>query len=303
VIEISVVIPTYNRPDLLARATASCLVQHGMVAPYEIIVVDNNPDGSAQAGVEAMASRSAVPIRYVGEPRSGISHARNAGVAAASGRYIAFLDDDEEADPGWLAAHFDAIRRFGADLVIGPVYASFPPGTGILDPYPRSKFTRDVRLPTGSPMPRVPGIGNTFLDRERCFTDPEPFDPRLGLTGGEDTLFMRQLLRRGRKMVWCAEASVRETVPIERLAPHFLLRRAFRSGQATTFSCAAVKPPYRAKAARMMAAGFVQVVVFGVPALLLSLVNNARWLPLMDRALLGLGKLLWLPSLQRRFYR
>jgi hypothetical protein len=103
--------------------------------------------------------------------------------------------------------------------------------------------------------------------------------------------------------VWCAEASVREAVPAERLAPRFLLRRAFQRGQATTFACAAVKPPYRAQTVRMMAAGVAQVVVFGVPAVLLRLVNNARWLPLMDRAVLGLGKLLWHPSLQRRIYR
>lgn len=302
-IETSILIPTYNRPDLLARAVASCLAQEGVDTPYEIVVVDNNPDGSARAAVAAMAARSPVPIRYVGEPRPGISHARNTGVAAAAGRYVAFLDDDEEAGPGWLAAHLGAIGRFGADVVVGPVYPYFPPGTPPIDPYPRNKFTRDLRLPTGSAIPRVSGIGNTLLNRERCFTDPEPFDPRLGLTGGEDTLFMRQLLRRGRRIAWCAEAVVREAVPADRLMPRFLLRRAFQRGQATTFACAAVTPPYRAKALRMMAAGVAQVVVFGVPALALGLVNDARWLPLMDRAMLGLGKLLWHPSLQRRFYR
>jgi Glycosyl transferase family 2 len=303
VIEVSVVIPTYNRPDLLARATASCLDQQGFDAPYEIIIVDNNPEGSARASVEEMAGRSPVPIRYVGEPRSGISYARNAGVAAAAGRYIAFLDDDEEADPGWLAAHLEAIRRFGADLVVGPVHACFPPGIGPVGPYPRDKFSREMPLPTGASMPRIPGIGNTLLNRERCFVDPEPFDLRLGLTGGEDTLFLRQLLRRGRTMVWCAEASVRETVPVERLAPRFLLRRAFHRGQATTFACAAVKPPDHIRVVRMMVAGCAQVLLFGVPALLLRTLRHRRWLPLMDRAALGLGKLLWHPSLQRRFYR
>jgi hypothetical protein len=57
---------------------------------------------------------------------------------------------------------------------------------------------------------------------------PEPFDPRLGLTGGEDTLFIRQLLRGGRKIVWCAEAVIWETIPSEKLEARYLLRRAFR---------------------------------------------------------------------------
>src|SRR5260370_2026362 len=132
-IETSIVIPTYNRPQLVARGVASCLAKEGVDTGYEIIVVDNNPDGAARAAVKAMACRSTVPIRYVGEPNPGISHARNAGVAAARNRYIAFLDDDEEATPGWLAAHLETIRRFRADGVIGPVPACPPPGTYAAD--------------------------------------------------------------------------------------------------------------------------------------------------------------------------
>src|SRR5204863_1272629 len=115
----------------------------------------------------------------------------------------------------------------------------------------------------------------------------------LGLTGGEDTVFMRQLLRRGRKIVWCGEAVVREEVPPERLIPSFLLRRAFQRGQATTYACAAATPPLRLLTLRMMAAGAVQLILFGLAGTALRLVNHRRWLPLMDRAVLGLGKLLW----------
>ena len=300
-IEVSIVIPTYNRPLLLARAVSSCLSQQ-VDARYEIVIVDNNPDGGARSQVAAMAQDSAVPIRYVGEPRPGISHARNTGIAAARGRYVAFLDDDEEALPGWLAAHLATVRRTGADGVVGAVNACLPGGTAG-GRYPRNKFARELALPTGAPLPRISGIGNTLLDRERCFPDPEPFDPRLGLTGGEDTVFMRQLLGRGCKLVWCAEAEVREEVPEERLQPAFLLRRAFQRGQATTYACAAATPPLRLLTLRMMAAGGAQLLLFGLAGAALRAVNDRRWLPLMDRALLGLGKLLWHPKLQRSFYR
>jgi hypothetical protein len=300
-VETSIIIPTYNRPDYLNRAIASCTAQQ-VETSFEIIVVDNNPEGSARAQVEAIAQESSVPIRYVHEKRPGISHARNTGIAASAARYVVFLDDDEEADPGWLAAHRSAMRRFGADIVFGAVHASFPPQARV-DPYPRNKFSRDAGVPTGSPPPRLPGIGNTMLDRERCFLEAEPFDPRMGLTGGEDTVFLRQLLRRGRKMVWCAEAGVRENVPADRLAPRFLLRRAFQRGQVTTFACTAVDPPHHAQAMRMMIAGCAQVMLFGPIAVGLRLINHPRWLALMDRAAQGLGKLLWHPSWQRRLYR
>src|SRR5579864_5940100 len=98
-IEVSIVIPTYLRPDMITRAVNTCLAQEAVDVPFEIVVVDNDPAGSAQPTIAALAENSAVPIRYVAETRPGISHARNTGVASAAGRYIAFLDDDEEAEP------------------------------------------------------------------------------------------------------------------------------------------------------------------------------------------------------------
>src|SRR5258708_686970 len=124
-IETSIIIPTYNRPDRLVRAIRSCLGQRGVETGYEIVVVDNNPDGAAADAVVAIAAGSPVPIRYVAEPRPGISHARNTAIAAARGRCLAFLDDDQEAEPGWLAAHLSALRRYDAEVVFGPFHPRF----------------------------------------------------------------------------------------------------------------------------------------------------------------------------------
>src|SRR5436190_17235112 len=124
-IDTSIIIPTYNRTDWVARAIRSCLDQEGVEGGYEIAVVDNNPDGSAADTVAAIAAGSPVPIRYVAEPRPGISHARNTAIAAARGRYLAFLDDDQEAEPGWLAAHHSALRRYDAEVVFGPFHPRF----------------------------------------------------------------------------------------------------------------------------------------------------------------------------------
>src|ERR1700728_2937290 len=135
VIETSVVFPSYRRPGDLERAIASVLAQEGVATSYEILVVDNDPAGSAEPVATVMAARSQVPIRYVREPRPGISHARNAGVGHAAGRYLAFLDDDEEADPHWLAQFTTALERFGADAVVGPVYPLFPASSREIDAY------------------------------------------------------------------------------------------------------------------------------------------------------------------------
>lgn len=299
--DVSIVIPTFNRPDALRRAVASCLIQQGIEQDCEIIVVDNNPDGSARAIVEEIAAGTHVPVGYVAETRPGISHARNTGVAASAGRYVVFLDDDEEAEPGWLAALVDTANHCDADVVFGAVWPTFPPGCHPGEPYPRNQFTRDLGLPSGTRIGWLAGIGNSLLRRSTCLEGDAIFDPRFGLIGGEDVLLMRQLDRRGRKIVWCGDAAVRETVPLDRLDPGFLLRRAFIRGQVTTFLCVTLSLPVQT--ARMMAVGLVQAVLFGVPALLFRAINDPRWVMFMDRALLGVGKLFWHPWLQRSFYR
>ena len=300
-IETSIVIPAYRRPDDLARAINSVLAQQGVDGPYEILVVDNDPDGSAAPVAERLAGASPIPIRYVHEKRPGISHARNTGVAQAGGRYLAFLDSDEVVGPDWLAHLLDTLRRFRADAVVGPVLPRFPEGAAI-DTYRRYAYTRDALVPTGTKLLRW-NIGNSLFDKARCFAGAEPFLPRLGLTGGEDTVFLRQMTRRGGTMVWCAEAPAWEAVPAERLEPDYLLRRAFRGAQTTTFVCTVVKPRELGRALRFMATGCVQVVIYGPIALALKAMKHERWLPVMAKAIGGLGKLFWHPGLHPRLYR
>ena len=302
-VETSIVIPTYRRPEHLARAIASCLGQSGAVDAYEIVIVDNDAAESARPAVEATAATATLPIRYVPEPRPGISHARNTGVASARGRYLAFLDDDEEAQPGWLAAFLATIRETEADAVIGPVYPRFPADAPLIDAYRRKVFTRDALAPTGTRLAKWSGIGNTLLDQAKCFSGAQPFDPRLGLSGGEDTVFLRQLLRRGGKLVWCAEAAAWETVAVDKLATRFLLRRAFRGGQTTTFVCTAIEPPEPARAALWMVVGCAQMVLYAPAALLLRGLKRERWLPVMVKAIGGLGKVFWHPKLHLNLYR
>jgi succinoglycan biosynthesis protein ExoM len=300
-IETSVVIPTYRRPGDLARAIASVVAQQGVAASFEIIVVDNDPDGSVRSLVAGMAAESPVPIRYVHEARPGISHARNTGVASATGRYLAFLDDDEEVDPDWLAYFLGTLQKFAADAVVGPVLPRFPRDAAI-DAYRRHVYTRDARVATGTPLLRW-NIGNSIFDKARCFVEAEPFLPRLGRTGGEDTVFLRQLTRRGGKMVWCGEAVAWESVPADRLEADYLLRRAFRGAQTTTFVCTTVKPHEWGRALHFMVAGCLQAAFYGPLALVLKAAKHDRWLPMMAKAVAGLGKLFWHPSLHLRLYR
>ena len=89
---LSVVIATHNRKDVLARTLPSLLAQDLPPAEYEIVlVVDGSTDGTADM-LRALSPRCA--LRILEAPRRGPGAARNAGVAAARGDTVLFLDDD-----------------------------------------------------------------------------------------------------------------------------------------------------------------------------------------------------------------
>ena len=98
---LTVVVSTYNRADRLPSALDALLQQAGNVA-YEIIVVDNNSTDTTRDVVNAMASVSSGRVRYAFEPRQGLSHGRNTGIAQAAGPLIAFTDDDVRVAPDWV---------------------------------------------------------------------------------------------------------------------------------------------------------------------------------------------------------
>ena len=108
-VEVSVIIPTYDRRELVQRAIDSVLAQTREVG--EIIVVD---DGSTDGTGDALMARYGSRIRYVGQDNAGVSAARNRGLALANGRFLALLDSDDiwmpektERQVAWLEAHPD----------------------------------------------------------------------------------------------------------------------------------------------------------------------------------------------------
>ncbi|MFL1463821.1 glycosyltransferase family 2 protein [Roseococcus sp. DSY-14] len=236
----TVVICTFNRPGPLARAIATARAQALPAGEEaEVLVVDNSPDANARAAVEAMMPAPGLPLRFLAVPEPNISLARNAGVAASTGERVAFLDDDERCEPGWLAALVATQAATGADLVFGAVLPEFPGGPPAWDPTGRS-YERLLSWPTGTALTlrhdesvsgRWIGTGNSLLLRATCLDGPAPFDPFLGRCGGEDFDLFLRLFAQGRRFVWCAEAVVHELVPPERATLAYMRGRNFRTGQ------------------------------------------------------------------------
>ena len=230
---VTVAVASYRRPDGLAsllRLLAEQRTAWGGVAT--VLVVDNDPEGSAAETVTAAAAAAAggLTVRYIHETRPGISAARNAALAHVPDGLVVFVDDDEEPGPGWLhdlTACWTAQRDGQGPLagVVGPVVSRWEttPDPWIL----AGRFFDRRRLPTGTAV-HVAATNNLLLDR--AVVGSLRFDEAFGLSGGSDTLFTRRLVGGGARMVWCDEAVVTDVVPADRLTRGWVLRRARRMG-------------------------------------------------------------------------
>jgi glycosyltransferase involved in cell wall biosynthesis len=101
--DVSVVISTYNRAEVLPHALNSLLQQRPPGLRYEVVVVDNNSTDSTRAVVESFATRGCLNLRYLFEPRQGVAYGRNTGILASRAAIIAFTDDDVTVGPDWVA--------------------------------------------------------------------------------------------------------------------------------------------------------------------------------------------------------
>jgi hypothetical protein len=225
---VTVAVLTFRRPDDLSALLPVLTEQvQGASLPARILVVDNDPDGGAGEHVAALAAAGA-PVRYVHEPAPGIAVARNRAIEESlDADLLVFIDDDERPVDGWLQFLLDTHAKSGADGVVGPVASRF---TGELDPWIAGGgfFTRR-RLATGAEV-AVAATNNLLLDVRSIERRGLRFDLRLGLIGGEDTLFTKLLTSTGGRIVWCAEAMVHDIVPADRMTRTWVVRRAFRMG-------------------------------------------------------------------------
>ena len=297
---VSIVIPTQRRPGPLALAARSVLRQVGVEAPIELVVVDNDAAPSAQAQVEALAKDAPFPVVYVHEPKSGVANARNAALARASGELIAFLDDDEEASPHWLAALLEVQRAFDADVVFGPVRGRAPEGVRHRA-YLEHFFSRPG--PANAGLIDDPyGCGDSLVRRAALPHPTRPFSTTRNQTGGEDDLLFQGMKAAGARFAWAPDAFVWEDPAPERLTLGYALSRAYGYGQGPTCQCAAASPPDWPGVWRWMLIGVGQTLVYGSFALLAAVARTKDRAFAFDRAARGLGKVFWGPPFKLHYY-
>lgn len=292
---VSIVIPTYQRGSLLTGAVRSCLDQSNIDPnDYEIVVVDNCPNKSSQ-GIVADLMRHYPAIKYISEPKRGIASARNAGVAASQGEYIAFLDDDELATPNWLHEMLKHGSQ-GSVAVFGPIREI------VSDAMRRKRdllnfsiVSRFFERPDGDDVSDVLydlGTGNSLFNKRQCFGEKNKFDEKHNFAGGEDIDFLSRLRDQKIPLVWAKDAWVEEYVADERLTTRYLMRRRFHAGQARTIIEAKYRRFGLVNVVFWMAVGCVQIMYYGA-LYLIALVRRRDTTNFAARTAGGAGKLLF----------
>ena len=114
----SVVIPLYNKEHYIEKTLESVLKQ--TFQDYEVLVVD---DGSKDGSLKAAKKVSSEKVRVIEQPNQGVSVARNTGIMNAKGKYIAFLDADDEWREDYLETINDLTKRFPQSDMFVTAYA------------------------------------------------------------------------------------------------------------------------------------------------------------------------------------
>src|SRR5260221_10646806 len=185
----SVCIVTYKRPNLLRRLLSSLQAQDlATIGRFEVIVIDNDAEGTARSVCESFGS---LGVRYAIEPERGIARARNRSVVMATGDAVVFIDDDERASPTWLRTLCEAAERYGAEIVSGPVVPEYLPLTPswVL----RCEIHDRARYASGARVTAM-RTGNILIAKRALERYENPFDEKLGLSGGEDRELIARLM-------------------------------------------------------------------------------------------------------------
>jgi glycosyltransferase involved in cell wall biosynthesis len=196
-IRLSVVIPTYRRPDLLKRCLSALAAQTLDPRLYEVVVVDDGASLGTWKTVRAVAAAAPIPaIRYFAAPsRKGPAAARNLGWRAARGGIIAFTDDDCIPCSDWLA---EGYAMFHDPAVSGS-------WGRIVVPLPEQPTDHDLNT---KGLERSPCATANCFYTQPALASVGGFDERFTAAWREDSDLQFTLLERGGRLLPCEQAVV-----------------------------------------------------------------------------------------------
>ena len=235
---ISAIICTHNRDTYLGAAIDSLLAQD-FPGSFEVVVVDNASKDRTREVVEARLPNPI--IKYVYEPVTGLSVARNTGAKTASAEILAYLDDDAVASSQWLRVLQEAYQSNDKLAIAGgKVTLIWPEGinppkwlsqelSGNLGYYDLGNYVVYIDQPGLTPRGLNYSIRRTFLEQIGGF------DTNLGRVGkkllsNEELLTTELAIKQGWQVAYLPEALVAHNVAAERVKPSWFIERGWWQG-------------------------------------------------------------------------
>jgi len=220
---------TCNRPKSLQRCIQGLSkLDLDCNIHVDILIIDNSQQLSAKYVYDEInIQANKFQIFYTYEPQAGIPYARNAAIYYTLKNdysYLAFIDDDEIPDSKWLCSLYNSLIYYQADIVHGKVVKIFSDNS--------QKLFNDLHVvskpkKTGQIIDRA-ATNNILIKRE--ILKNIKFDEALALTGGSDTLFTRQAVKKGATIIHCNESIVYEYQEKIRERFIWIFKRHYRMG-------------------------------------------------------------------------
>lgn len=212
-LDISIIIPTFNRAASLKRLVQSLdSLDCKDSLEVEVLVIDNGSTDETPAVLSREEARSRpFVLRILQEGEKGKARAVNLGLRHARGRLLVFIDDDVVVDRGWLIGHCECHAKADFDAVQGPVLPGVDPGGKTADP----KRLRQYNIPIinhGGEIKEIRGLTGTNMSLKReVFEKVGYFDVRLGPGAAgfsEDTEYSMRIRKAGFRIGYTPSAVV-----------------------------------------------------------------------------------------------
>lgn len=239
--KLSLIIATYNRAQSLLRTLRSVVSQSAAPELWECIVVNNNStDNTAEVFARFAAENQGFDLKMVTETKQGLSNARNAGITASKGEYVAIVDDDETLESSYIESYIEFFDSYPTAMAAGGAvraeYESHRPRW--MSHYTERMIANPIDLDvvvTLFPSSRVPAGGNMAFRRE-IFDRVGLFNPRLGrngqsLIGGEENDLFARLRAVGELLYFVPNAAIYHHIPDAKLTDEYFDRLSYNVGR------------------------------------------------------------------------
>lgn len=285
---VAICIPTCQRPKNLAELLTSVLELDTTGVALHVIVVDNDAARSALPVVQAVMQGSDVPVTYDCIEKRGLPLVRNRLIELATELHVDWvwlLDDDQIVEPNALRLMLATATTYNADCVVARVPHTFENSSS---PWAHwSGIFKEIERPTGR-VTKSYGSNGPLLRFASVAKVSEPFDTRLRLTGGEDSLFFARFSGMGFRSVGCNEAVIYDRIHASRNNPRWLTQRALRIGLVKGIIVREVRSsPVKSMKWLVLGAGYA-VLNLLVTVVLLPF-GPARYFRYWIRAMMGYG--------------